>query len=226
MNMKQRRYCLLAASVAAYLAAVGIVCNRGIHTVLANIVTENLGTVLGTYSQIAALIGAVCAGLVPCALLLAAASAYDGRMKKGLALLGAGCGLDGIAVFFIFLAGTADTAYLTNCIVAAVCGLLALAGDLFLAADNRNRGIVRGIIIAAASFALLTMLAKIGTNALAMQLFAAALGSDAVVDHQSYVTAMSLLSAVQMFLSIIAAVLTGSKYMLLYTQEPTESKEP
>ena len=213
------RFFLLAAAILAYVGAVGVVVNQIITAVLNQIVTENLGTVLGQFGQISAFTGAVFAGIIPCVILLFAASgSVTIRSKAGLAILAAGCGLNGLMTFVMYLIGSPDTVYMYNMIAGGVYGLLSIAGDCVLASDRKHSGTVRVIAVASSVLALFSTLTLIGVNFCGYMF-------TITFSFSPWISLLNILSSVRLFVLIVASVLNGSKYMLLFAL-PIAVSEP
>lgn len=206
---KKGRFFLLAAAILAWLGAFGIVFNQVMNVVLSNIVTENIGTVLGVYNRISAVLGALLVGAVPCVLLLFAASHTEGRTKQALFAFACGTGASALLTLLHFSLQTPESSYLMNMAAAGVTCLCMLPGDILLAADRRNCGTVKGISVAAAVFTLLTALGKIAANYCGYQYVM-------TYAFDPWINLLTLASNVSLFVSVIAAVLDGTKLMLLY----------
>jgi hypothetical protein len=211
---KKGRYYLLVTAILAWLGAFGIVVNQIVSVVLSNIVSQNLVMVLGTYNQFSAVVSALLGGAAPCVLLLLAAVNTTGRSKTAFVLFAFANGISSLLTLMLFFLRTPQSSYLMNISAAAIVCLFTVAGSIFLAADKRNCGTIKGIAVAAAVFALFTALSRIGANLCGyfyVQTYA----------HEPWVRLLSLASTATMFASIIAAVLDGAKWMLLFAL-PTE----
>lgn len=206
---KKGRFFLLAAAIFAWIGAFGIVFNQVVSVVLSRIVTENIGAVLGTYNQITAVLGALLGGAVPCVLFLLAASHTDGRTKRALFAFACGTGASALLTLLHFSLRTPESSYLMNMLSAGVTSLCVILGDLFLTADHRTCGTIKGIALCAAVFSLLTALIKITANFCGYQYVM-------TYEHDPWIRLLSLASNGSLFVSIIAAVLDGTKLMLLY----------